>query len=134
MDQNSVIEELTTEQCWELLEKHAIGRLAYHLSGEVHIVPINYVVSERQSLIFRTAPGNKLLGLHMDCDVAFEIDETSEADGASVVARGYAEQVPMSQDIIAEDLGLKPWVPTEKFNVIRIQVTELTGRRFRFEK
>lgn len=134
MEEEVVITTLTDEQCWELLESQSIGRLAFHMSGEVHIVPINYVTEDRKALIFRTAEGNKLLGLHMCDDVAFEVDEIREDSGSSVVLRGHAATVPMSEDGIADDLGLRPWVPTDKFNVVRISVTQLSGRLFAFDK
>src|SRR3954447_16838375 len=54
------VQRLDAEECWELLEGEELGRLAYRLVDEVHIVPINYVVDGR-SLLFRTSSGNKLL-------------------------------------------------------------------------
>ena len=34
----------------------------------------------------------------------------------------------------AEQLPLRPWVPTEKHTVVRITVNEITGRRFQLSK
>ena len=67
------VQRLDAEECWELLEGEELGRLAYRLVDEVHIVPINYVVDGR-SLLFRTASGNKLLAAALHSDVALEID------------------------------------------------------------
>ena len=67
------VQELTVEQCWELLGDEEFGRLAYRLVDEVHVVPIYYVVDGR-CLLFRTASGNKLLAAALHSDVAFEID------------------------------------------------------------
>ncbi len=68
------VKKLTLEECWNLLESHEFGRLAYHLAGEVHIVPINYATDGKR-IYFRTAEGSKLLGIVMNEDVAFEIDQ-----------------------------------------------------------
>lgn len=134
MNTESVVRELTEDESWEVLERLSLGRLAYHLGGEVHIVPINYVTADRDYLMFRTAEGNKLFGLHMDADVAFEVDDVQGDSAESVVVRGCANVVPRSEDIIAEELGLRPWIPTEKYNVVRIRPREITGRHFRVER
>ena len=73
------VQELHPEECWEFLRAHEFGRMAFHLADEVHIAPINYAVDGKR-LVFRTAEGSKLLGVVMNEDVAFEIDEYDEDD------------------------------------------------------
>ena len=34
----------------------------------------------------------------------------------------------------AEQLPLRPWVPTEKHTIVRIAVDEISGRRFQLSK
>ena len=131
MDQDTVT-ELPEEECWELLRKQEFGRLAFHLVGEVHIVPINYVVDARR-LFFRSAEGSKLLGITMNEDVAFEIDEIDEEAARSVVLRGRARQLKGHEADRAEQLPLRPWVPGAKHNMISIEPTEVTGRVFRLD-
>ena len=84
-----VVVTLPEEEAWEFLHGRMFGRLAYHLVGEVHIVPINYAVVDGQ-VVFRTAPGSKLLGVVMNEDVAFEVDEIGDDRATSVVVRGAA--------------------------------------------
>jgi nitroimidazol reductase NimA-like FMN-containing flavoprotein (pyridoxamine 5'-phosphate oxidase superfamily) len=43
-DADNPVAELTADECWELLQAEELGRLAYRLVDEVHLVPINYVV------------------------------------------------------------------------------------------
>ncbi|WNB87095.1 pyridoxamine 5'-phosphate oxidase family protein [Cellulomonas sp. ATA003] len=86
---DAAVVPLSDDGAWEFLRTQELGRLAFHLLGEVHIVPINYTVSGRRILV-RTAPGSKLLGVVMDQDVAFEVDEVDQEAATSVVVRGAA--------------------------------------------
>ena len=129
------ITRLSTEQCWDFLRRHELGRLAYHLADEVHIVPINYAVDRdpvggRRSLLFRTAEGSKLLGVVMNADVAFEVDELEGEHATSVILRGRARRLEEDEEHRAENVPLRPWVATPKWNVVEIEATEISGRGF----
>jgi nitroimidazol reductase NimA-like FMN-containing flavoprotein (pyridoxamine 5'-phosphate oxidase superfamily) len=131
--ERDVVTELPELDCWELLRSQEFGRLAFHLANEVHIVPINYLVRD-ETLVFRTAEGSKLLGITMNQDVAFEIDHYSDDRATSVVIRGKARELEGEEADIAEQLPLRPWVPTDKFNIVVIEPTEVTGRSFRLDR
>jgi uncharacterized protein len=130
MTEHSPVTELDDEASWSMLHDQEFGRLAFHLADEVHLVPVNYAVDDRRRLVFRTAEGSKLLGLTMNADVAFEIDEYTEDLARSVVVRGRARELQGSEADEAEQLPLRPWVEGAKFNVIAVEVDEITGRRF----
>jgi uncharacterized protein len=130
MTEHSPVTELDDEASWSMLHDQEFGRLAFHLADEVHLVPVNYAVDDRRRLVFRTAEGSKLLGLTMNADVAFEIDEYTEDLARSVVVRGRARELTGSEADEAEQLPLRPWVEGAKFNVIAVEVDEITGRRF----
>mgnify|MGYP003552851150 FL=1 len=130
MSDPSPVTTLTDDACWEMLHEQEFGRLAFHLADEVHLVPINYAVDADRRIVFRTAEGSKLLGLTMNADVAFEIDEFTEDEATSVVIRGRARQLEHHEEAETELLPLRPWVNTAKFNTIVIGVDEITGRRF----
>ena len=121
--------ELHPEDCWAFLREREFGRIAFHLLDEVHIVPINYVVDDER-LLFRTAEGSKLLGLKMNADVAFEVDEIVDEVATSVVLRGEAHELTGEAMRAVEQLPLRPWVDTPKMRIVAIRVTEITGRRF----
>lgn len=87
MSEPSPVTTLTDDACWEMLHGQEFGRLAFHLADEVHLVPINYAADADRRIVFRTAEGSKLLGLTMNADVAFEIDEFTEDEATSVVIR-----------------------------------------------
>lgn len=124
---------MSSEECWQALREHEFGRLAFHLLDDVHMTPINYAV-DGESLIFRTAEGNKLLGVVMHGSVAFEIDELRADEAWSVVVRGTARLLTGKEVHRAEQVPLRPWVGDEKHNIVEIVPEEVTGRRFMLSK
>ena len=121
---------LPEEECWALLDGAQPGRIAFSAGGIIDIVPVNYV-RDGHSILFRTAQGNKLLGLTANPHVAFETDARTGGDAWSVVIRGEARVIEGQGDIArAESLGLEPWVPTLKYTFVRITPSEISGRRF----
>lgn len=135
-----VVHPLDEKECWEFLGRHEFGRLAYTLVGDVQIVPINYV-SDHEAVYFRTAEGSKLLGVTMNDAVAFEVDDLvaapdgrRDAEACSVVVHGKAEVLEGQDKARAEQLPLRPWVPTQKHTIVRIAVSEISGHRFDLSK
>ncbi|MBD3782480.1 MAG: pyridoxamine 5'-phosphate oxidase family protein [Micrococcales bacterium] len=124
------ISTLSTDDAWELLRSNEFGRLAFHLADEVHITPINYAIDAKDRIVVRTAEGSKLLGLTMNADVAFEVDEVDEHEARSVVVRGRARALEGHEADETEELPLRPWVDTVKLNVVAITVDEVSARRF----
>lgn len=123
------VTELSAEECWELLRRSMFGRLAYRLGEDVNIVPINAVV-DGDRLVFRTAEGSKLLGLHMSDAVAFEVDEVGDSTVSSVVVRGRARVLAGAEEEQADELDLTPWSTTWKGTYVAIEVSKISGRRF----
>ena len=66
----------------------------------------------------------------MNPDVAFEVDEIVDEQATSVIVRGRAQHVEEDEEHRAENVPLRPWVATEKWNVVEVDVTEISGRRF----
>ena len=134
MSEHSPVTVLPEETCWQMLRDEEFGRLAFHLADEVHLVPINFALDARRRIVFRTAEGSKLLGLTMNADVAFEIDHFGEDEATSVVVRGRARQLEGHEADEADQLRLRAWVDTVKFNTIAVEVDEITGRRFELSR
>lgn len=130
---HDTVTELPLDECWELLAAHALGRLAFHLADQVHIAPVNYVV-DQEALLFRTAEGSKLLGVVMNDDVAFEIDGSDGDTAWSVIVRGAAERLDEAAAHRADDLPLRSWVGSYKYDVIEITPTTISGRRFTLDR
>ena len=133
MSEENPVSIMSDEECWEFLRTQEFGRLAFHLADQVHITPINYAV-DGETLLFRTAEGSKLLAVVMNPDIAFEADQYDEDSAASVIIRGTARQLDEHEEHRAENVPLRPWVPTLKYNVVEITPTELSGRRFELSR
>jgi len=133
LDEDEPVRELTRDECWQLLREHEFGRLAFHLGPEVHLTPINYAV-DGDTLLFRTAAGSKLVAVLMNADIVFEIDDHDEHGAVSVIVRGIARRLDEDEAHRAENVPLRPWVPTRKDEVVEIRPTEITGRAFRLHR
>ena len=129
MIDDTPVKRLPEDECWALLAQEEFGRLAFRLVDEVHLVPINYLVDEG-TLLFRTAPGAKLLAAELESDVAFEIDWHDDQSAWSVVARGHIRRLDETEEDRADDLPLRSWLDTPKYDVVQLVPTSVTGRRF----
>lgn len=127
------ITELSEQECWDFLRGRGYGRLAYRLADEVNIVPINAVV-DSDRLLFRTAEGTKLLGVHLSDGVAFEADDVGDEVAVSVVARGPARVLTGEDERRAEAVLPPPWTAGWKGAFVAIRVEKITGRRFQLRR
>ena len=128
-EDEEAITHLPVEACWEMLRATELGRLAFTLVDEVHIAPVNYAV-DHGTLLFRTAPGSKLLSVAMGSAVALEIDEHDGTTARSVVVRGRARLLGEDEAHRVENVPLRPWVGAHKDNVVEIVPESVTGRAF----
>lgn len=128
-------EVLTAEACWKYLHSSYIGRLAVINGASPEIFPINFIIAGR-TLVFRTAPGTKLRALLTGAPVALEADGMNaySTEVWSVVVKGTPAPFTGSQtSLIDADPGRAPWEPGLKENLISINPTEISGRRFALE-
>lgn len=129
-DERPPAREMRSTECWERLAAVPYGRVATTAAGEIDIFPVNHGV-DRNSIVFRTAPGTKLLELTIHHDVAFEIDGYDGAEAFSVVVKGRAEEFDRQREVAeAEHLGVEPWAPGAKDRWVRITPREVQGRAF----
>lgn len=129
---NEPVLVLDEDQCWSLLKGTQHGRLVTVVGGRADIFPVNCAV-QKNSIVLRTAPGSKLAEMAVNESVVFEADGILADQAWSVVLRGTAARLETSAEREeAEELGLKPWVPTLKDFFVRISAQELSGRHFLF--
>lgn len=123
---------LTEHQCWELMTRTEVGRLAVCAGDRPEIFPVNFVTDNR-TVLLRTAEGTKLAALSVAPQVAFEVDgfEAARGEAWSVVIRGTAQVLEKLNDVYAaQELPLLPWDATPKPIFVRIEPARISGRRF----
>jgi nitroimidazol reductase NimA-like FMN-containing flavoprotein (pyridoxamine 5'-phosphate oxidase superfamily) len=124
-------QELTKRECFELLAREHLGRIALvDLWGPI-VLPVNFVL-DRHTVVFRTNEGTKLDAVSRGPRVAFEVDGTDAPTrtGWSVVVRGEAVEVTDPAELARlRELPLHPWAPGAKHRYVRVLPTVLTGRR-----
>jgi nitroimidazol reductase NimA-like FMN-containing flavoprotein (pyridoxamine 5'-phosphate oxidase superfamily) len=123
---------LSTQECWEHFEQERVARLAYRLVDELHVVPVNYVVSDG-ALLVATGEGNKLLAAELGAEAALQIDDLTGEEAWSVLARGPLRHLDEARaDEL--DVAAASWLPTLKYDVIELVPTSVTGRRFHVDR
>lgn len=123
--------ELTKGECFGLLARQQVGRVAVVDDRGPVVFPVNFVL-DRHMVVFRTDEGTKLDAAAGGSRVAFEIDGIDAAahTGWSVVVRGEAVEVTDRQELARlRKLPLFPWAPGARSRYVRILPSKLTGRR-----
>ena len=129
-DERVPTRHLDAAECWRRIAAAPYGRIAAGAAGQIDIFPVNHAVDD-ETIIFRTAPGTKLLELKIRENVAFEVDGYTEHEAFSVVVKGSAVELERNADIErAEALGIVPWAPEEKDRWVRILPSDVHGRAF----
>ncbi len=127
---NGPVKNLNEQESRERLNSVTLGRIVVRRSDDIDIFPVNYI-QDGEALYFRTAEGSKLFTISLNQDVLFEVDDVNADTAWSVIVRGTAEVVQDPAEITHLDtLDLKPWIPTLKYNYVRISPAETTGREF----
>ena len=128
IDEGLVI--LPEEECFELLARHHVGRVAVTVSALPAVFPVNYAVMDG-AIVFRTGEGTKLSVALRNTVVAFEIDEFEPFahGGWSVLAIGVASELEGDALARAQSLPLRPWADGERDHYVRIVPELLSGRR-----
>jgi nitroimidazol reductase NimA-like FMN-containing flavoprotein (pyridoxamine 5'-phosphate oxidase superfamily) len=97
-------------------------------------LPVNFRYVEGD-IVFRTRADGSLAAA-AGGTVSFEVDHIDEAmsEGWSVLVTGRARRVDDSTELQQlEQLGIEPWPGGRRKAVIRIETTEISGRRIRQE-
>jgi nitroimidazol reductase NimA-like FMN-containing flavoprotein (pyridoxamine 5'-phosphate oxidase superfamily) len=129
------LEEIRSDECWQLLGTQAVGRLAVIVGHYPLVFPVNYALDDR-SIVFRTGAGTKLHSIHRS-NVTFEVDSIDPVHhaGWSVMVKGVAQELSIvhnrSTVSRAELGGATPWAAGDHNHFIRILADDITGRRIR---
>ena len=120
------LDELSREECWELLATSVVGRLAVITAeGLPFVVPVNYAL-DGETVIFRTEYGMKYDAL-LRHPVAFQVDsiDPNERTGWTVLVQGVAHETTPQE---AKHVTVEPWVGTRE-RLVRIVCRHVSGRR-----
>lgn len=124
-------QELAKSECFGLLARQHVGRVAVVDDRGPVVFPVNYLL-DRHTVVFRTDEGTKLAAAGTRSPVAFEIDGTDAGTctGWSVVVRGEAVEVTDPAELARlRQLPLHPWAPGAKRRYVRVLPAQVTGRR-----
>ena len=128
-----LMETIDAAGCARLLAAVDVGRLAVVVDGRPRIVVLNYVMSG-DHLLFRTREDALIAGLTEDGGSApaeFEVDSAFPVAqaGWSVIATGtLAREEDAALQAVART-GIRAWAQGERDLVLRLAITDLTGRR-----
>jgi nitroimidazol reductase NimA-like FMN-containing flavoprotein (pyridoxamine 5'-phosphate oxidase superfamily) len=131
VDGRTGLVELTSEECWALLDATSHGRVAVSVGTTPDIFPVSYCVKDGEIAI-RTEAGTKLAAGTMMPAIAFEIDEFDLVGrkGWSVVVKGRGREPGTLDEVVALDaLDMEPWVDAAKTRWLVITPYSVTGRR-----
>lgn len=131
---DGALDEISHDDCLELLRYGDVGRVAVNVDDAPVIIPVNYRLVEtahRTWIAVRTRPGNLL-----DQDrvaVAFEIDHVDHRreEGWSVLVRGMLLRVDHEAAAFGALFDPDPWIQTERDRWLVIEPFSVTGRRLR---
>jgi nitroimidazol reductase NimA-like FMN-containing flavoprotein (pyridoxamine 5'-phosphate oxidase superfamily) len=121
---------LDRAECEALLRTQRIGRVGL-CTGSPLVLPVVYALLDRD-VVFRTAPGEKLIAAALNRTVAFEVDHFDEAAraGWSVNVVGPADEIVAAEELArVRALGLEPWAGEFRDRFVRIRAEDVSGRR-----
>ena len=125
-------EELSHQECLELLRSHRFGRVGVIVGGRPMVFPVNYTV-DGDTVAFKTDIGTKLEGAAFG-HVCFEIDglDDEQHTGWSVIVQGMGNEITDALDLHStrmRTMDLTPWVPGDHAHWVAVSPESITGRR-----
>jgi uncharacterized protein len=121
---------LDRDECERLLRAQRVGRVAVGTDRPA-VLPVVYAMLDGD-VVFRTAPGEKLIAAALHRKTAFEIDayDGEQHTGWSVNVVGPAEEILHPADLArARALNLPAWAGEVRDRFIRIHTEHVSGRR-----
>jgi nitroimidazol reductase NimA-like FMN-containing flavoprotein (pyridoxamine 5'-phosphate oxidase superfamily) len=121
---------LTQTECLAKLADHSIGRIAVTSRALPAIIPVNYGLTGRTTIVFRTEPGGMLARATDDTVVAFEVDDLARdgRSGWSVLVVGVAHHIDGSDLVRAVESRVTSAAGEGRDQFVSISIGQLTGR------
>ena len=124
-------EELSYQECVDLLAVGLVGRIAVVTTEGLRIIPVNYALHQGV-VLFRTSPGSELAMYGPDREAAFEIDhlDYERQRGWSVVAHGRLSLVdPAELAAMRTAWDPRPWAGGPRNLYLQLRWHSVSGRR-----
>ncbi|MFI0941704.1 helix-turn-helix domain-containing protein [Streptomyces sp. NPDC021020] len=125
-----VLAHLSTDECWDRLGTHGVGRIAVPVQPGPAVLPVNYLV-DGGTVVYRTASGGPAAPAPGE-GVSFQVDQIDDhlSRGWSVLLTGTAEHVddPAQTEVLASR-AQEPWAGGDRPLWIRVRPKSVTGRR-----
>jgi hypothetical protein len=124
-------EALDDVECRRLMCTADYGRLAFTQAALPVVQPVRFGVENGQ-VVIPTRAGSKLARAVRGAVVAFEVDALDPLTDAgwTVTAVGPAHVLTHSDDVAAAALlGLRTWIPTNRYRYLAVQIGILRGYR-----
>jgi nitroimidazol reductase NimA-like FMN-containing flavoprotein (pyridoxamine 5'-phosphate oxidase superfamily) len=133
VEEISGLEVLNAGDCLYLLAGSCIGRVGLVVSGQPHVLPVNYTADRDGSVVFRTTP-DSILATVAGKPVAFEVDGFDERHrtGWSVCVHGIGREITDGEDPTArrlQELSVVTWAPGRRDRWFAVTPDMITGRR-----
>jgi len=140
VDEYPEVDELTYEECLELLRADSVGRIAVVVEPYPLVFPVNFRVvgfddapaaPGRLWIAIRTRPGNTIDRAPMF--VSFEVDgiDRHHHAGWSVLVTGTMHRVDTAAADFDERFDPEPWITEGRDRWLVIHASTVTGRRVR---
>jgi nitroimidazol reductase NimA-like FMN-containing flavoprotein (pyridoxamine 5'-phosphate oxidase superfamily) len=107
-----------------------VGRVGLPVLDQPLVLPVVYALMDGD-IVFRTAPGEKLIAAALQRSVAFEVDDydVDSRTGWSVNVTGTIEEIIGRHDLErARALDLPSWAGAARDRYVRIRTQAVTGR------
>jgi nitroimidazol reductase NimA-like FMN-containing flavoprotein (pyridoxamine 5'-phosphate oxidase superfamily) len=126
------LDELSLEDCLELLRAGTVGRIAFTSDDWPVVFPVNYRLveaNERTWIALRTRPGNVID--RAPVNVAFQVDRLGpiRQEGWSVLVRGTLHRVDPDVADFRARFDPEPWILDERDAWLVVEPFVITGRR-----
>jgi nitroimidazol reductase NimA-like FMN-containing flavoprotein (pyridoxamine 5'-phosphate oxidase superfamily) len=121
---------LSREECDAALANQRVGRVGLPVLDHPLVLPVVYALMDGD-IVFRTAPGEKLIAAALLRSVAFEVDDydVESRTGWSVNVTGTIEEIIGRRDLErARALDLPSWAGEARDRYVRIRTHAVTGR------
>jgi nitroimidazol reductase NimA-like FMN-containing flavoprotein (pyridoxamine 5'-phosphate oxidase superfamily) len=121
---------LDAGECVAALESQRVGRVGLPVLDHPLVLPVVYALLDGD-VVFRTAPGEKLIAAALNRSVAFEIDEydVESRTGWSVNVIGTIEEILDRRELEqVRALDLPCWAGELRDRYVRIRIRAMTGR------